>query len=73
MSWANERSVAEVLGRRQAWHGPAGLYQATAGPDAVLASLFRRGEGWTVVVDPGGLPAELRPIAVIESNRPSPL
>ena len=51
MSWASERDVAEQLGRRHTPYGAAVLYKATAEPDAILAYLERRGEGWTVVVD----------------------
>jgi hypothetical protein len=31
------------------------LYEATVRPDAVLAYLEHRGEGWTVVINPAGL------------------
>lgn len=55
MSWTAERHMAELLGKRHAWHGNAALYTATVLPDAILAYLERQGEGWTVVVDPAGL------------------
>jgi hypothetical protein len=47
--------MAEQLGMRHAPYGAAFLYEATAAPDAVLAYLERRAEGWTVVVDPAHL------------------
>jgi hypothetical protein len=46
--------MAELLGKRHAWFGTAALYKAAVLPDAILAYLERRGEGWTVV-DPAGL------------------
>jgi hypothetical protein len=55
MSWTCTRDLAEQLGRRHTPYGPAVLYQATIAPGAILAYLERRGEGWTVVVDPAGL------------------
>ena len=55
MSWASEPSLAEELGARHAHFDAAALYQATVAPDAILAYLERRDEGWTVVVDPAGL------------------
>ena len=55
MSWASEPTLAEELGARHAHFGAAALYQATVAPDAILAYLERRDEGWTVVVDPAGL------------------
>lgn len=55
MSWTCERDLAEQLGRRHTPYGAAILYQATVAPGAILAFLERRGEGWTVVVDPAGL------------------
>jgi hypothetical protein len=55
MSWASEPSLAEVLGGRHAHFDAAALYKATIAPDAILAYLERRDEGWTVVVDPAGL------------------
>ena len=55
MSWAPDRSMADLLGRRHAWHGATALYRATIAPDAILAYLERRGEGWTIVVDPAGI------------------
>ncbi len=55
MSWAAERSVAELLGRRHARNDAAAIYGAVVAPDAILAYLERSGEGWTVVVDPAGL------------------
>lgn len=54
MSWTSERELAEQLGRRHTPYGPAVLYKATVEPCAILAYLERRGEGWTVVVDPCG-------------------
>ena len=54
MSWAPDRSMAELLGRRPAWHGATALYRATIAPSAILVYLERRGEGWTIVVDPAG-------------------
>jgi hypothetical protein len=62
MSWADDRSVACMLGRRHAWHGRAALYSAVVEPDAVLAFLWRPGEGWTVVVDV----ARLKDIQIVE-------
>ncbi len=55
MSWASDPSLAEELGARHAHFDAAALYQATIAPDAILANLERRDEGWTVVVDPAGL------------------
>jgi hypothetical protein len=55
MSWASEPALAEELGARHGHFNAAALYQATVTPDAVLAYLERRDEGWTVVVDPAGL------------------
>jgi 3-keto-5-aminohexanoate cleavage enzyme len=55
MSWASEPSLAEELGARHAHFDAAALYQAPIVPDAILAYLERRDEGWTVVVDPAGL------------------
>jgi hypothetical protein len=55
MSWASEPTLAAELGARHAHFDVAALYQATVAPDAVLAYLERRDEGWTVVVDPAGL------------------
>ena len=55
MSWASGPALAEELGARHAHFGAAALYQATVAPDAILAYLERRDEGWTVVVDPAGL------------------
>jgi len=55
MSCTGQRELAEQLGRRHAVCGPAVLYKATAEPGASLACLERRGEGWTVVVNPAGL------------------
>jgi hypothetical protein len=55
MSWTCERDLAEQLGRRHTPYGAAILYKATVEPDAILAYLERRGEGWTVVVDPAAL------------------
>ena len=55
MSWASEPSLAEELGARHAHFDAAALYKATIAPDAILAYLERRDEGWTVVVDPAGL------------------
>ena len=48
-------SLAEDLGARHAHFDTAALYRATVVPDAILAYLERRDEGWTVVVDPAGL------------------
>jgi hypothetical protein len=42
-------------GRSTSRYGRTWLYEATVRPDAVLAYLERRGEGWTVVVNPAGL------------------
>lgn len=55
MSWASEPSLAEELGARHAHFGAAVLYKAAVAPEAILAYLERRDEGWTVVVDPAGL------------------
>lgn len=55
MSWTYELNLAEQLGRRHTPYGAAVLYKATVAPSAILAYLERRGEGWTVVVDPAGL------------------
>jgi hypothetical protein len=52
---AADRNTAAELGARHTWHGPAWLYEATVPPHAVLAYLERRGEGWTVVINPAGL------------------
>ncbi len=55
MSWTSERHLAEQLGTRHTPYGAAVLYKATVAPGSVLAYLERRGEGWTVVVDPAGI------------------
>jgi hypothetical protein len=55
MSWASEPFLAEELEARHAHFDAAALYKATIAPDAILAHLERRDEGWTVVVDPAGL------------------
>ena len=55
MSWASEPSLAEELGTRHAHFDAAALYKATVAPDAILAHLEHRDEGWTVVLDPAGL------------------
>jgi hypothetical protein len=55
MSWASEPSPAGEFGVRHAHFDAAALYQAPIVPDAILAYLERRDEGWTVVVDPAGL------------------
>lgn len=71
MSWASERSVAEMLGVRHAWHGATALYRTTIAPHAILAYLERRGEGWTIVVDPAGI-GEIEREAVIPVGRTQP-
>jgi hypothetical protein len=48
--------MAVVLGARHTRYGRAWLYEATVRADAVLAYLERRGEGWTVVINPAGSP-----------------
>jgi hypothetical protein len=55
MSWAVERNMAVQLGARHTRYGRTWLYEATVRPDAGLAYLERRAEGWTVVVNPAGL------------------
>jgi hypothetical protein len=55
MSWTADRNMAVQLGARHTRYGRTWLYEATVRPDAVLAYLERRGEGWTVVVNPAGL------------------
>jgi hypothetical protein len=55
MSWTFERDLAQQLGRRHTPYGTAVLYKARVAPRTILAYLERRGEGWTVVVDPAGL------------------
>ena len=55
MSWAADRNMAVQLGTRHTRYGRTWLYEATVRPDAVLAYLERRDEGWTVVVNPAGL------------------
>jgi hypothetical protein len=55
MSWTADRNMAMELGARHARYGRAWLYEATVQPEAVLAYLERRGEGWTVVINPAGL------------------
>jgi hypothetical protein len=55
MSWTADRNMAVELGARHARHGRTWLYEATVRPDAVLAYLERRGEGWTVIINPAGL------------------
>jgi hypothetical protein len=55
MSWAFEPFLAEELGARHSHFDTAAVYKATVTPDAILAYLERRDEGWTVVVDPAGL------------------
>jgi hypothetical protein len=47
MSWTADRKMADLLGMRHARYGAAAIYKATVPPDAVLAYLERRGEGWT--------------------------
>lgn len=55
MSWTADRNMAVELGARHTRYGRTWLYEATVRPDAVLAYLERRGEGWTVVINPAGL------------------
>jgi hypothetical protein len=55
MSWTADRNMAVELGTRHTRYGRSWLYEATVRPDAVLAYLERRGEGWTVVINPAGL------------------
>jgi hypothetical protein len=55
MSWTTDRNMGVELGARHTRHGRTWLYEATVRPDAVLAYLERRGEGWTVVINPAGL------------------
>ena len=55
MSWTADRNMAVELGARHTRYGRTWLYEATARPHAVLAYLERRGEGWTVVINPAGL------------------
>jgi hypothetical protein len=55
MPWAAERNIAVQLGARHTRYVRTWLYEATVRPNAVLAYLERRGEGWTVVVNPAGL------------------
>ena len=55
MSWTFERDLAQQLGRRHTPYGTVALYKASVAPRTILAYLERRGEGWTVVVDPTGL------------------
>lgn len=55
MSWTADRNMAAELGARHTRYGRTWLYKATVGPDAVLAYLERRGEGWTIVINPAGL------------------
>jgi hypothetical protein len=52
MSWTFQRELAEQLGKRHTPYGAAVLYKASVAPGAIPAYLERRGEGWTVVVDP---------------------
>jgi hypothetical protein len=55
MSWTADRAMAIQLGARHTRYGRTWLYQATVRPTAVLAYLERRGEGWTVIINPAGL------------------
>jgi len=55
MSWTADRTMAVELGVRHTRYGRTWLYEATVRPDAVLAYLERRGEGWTVIINPAGL------------------
>jgi hypothetical protein len=55
MSWTAARDMAVKFGTRHDRYGRAWLYEASVQPDSVLAYLERRGEGWTVVVNPAGL------------------
>jgi hypothetical protein len=55
MSWTADRNMATELGARHTRYGRTWLHEATVRPDAVLAYLERRGEGWTVVINPAGL------------------
>jgi hypothetical protein len=55
MSWTADQNMAVELGARHTRYGRTWLYEATVRPDAVLAYLERRGEGWTVVINPAGL------------------
>jgi hypothetical protein len=71
MSWAEDRDLAIMLGRRHAWHGQAALYVATVRPSAVLAYLWRAGEGWTVVINPAGV-EEISLAEEIPDPRPRP-
>jgi hypothetical protein len=71
MSWAEDRDLAIMLGRRHAWHGQAAIYAATVRPSAVLAYLGRPGEGWTVVIGPDGV-EEISIVEQIPDPRPRP-
>jgi hypothetical protein len=55
MSWTADRNMAVKLGARHTRYGRSWLYEATVRPDAILAYLERRGEGWTVIINPTGL------------------
>jgi hypothetical protein len=55
MSWTSETAMADQLGARHKPYGAASLYKATVAPGAILAYLERRGEGWTIVIDPAEL------------------
>jgi hypothetical protein len=55
MSWTADRNMAVELGARHTRYGSTWLYEATVRPDAILAYLERRGEGWTVIINPTGL------------------
>ncbi len=61
----------QELGNRHTWHGATVLYKATVAPEKILAYLERRGEGWTVVVDPGGL-TEIVPCEDVYGPQTSP-
>jgi len=68
MSWAYDPAMAELLGRRHARYGAAAVYKATCAPEAILAYLERRGEGWTIVVDPAGL-TDIQQLTDIANSR----
>jgi hypothetical protein len=55
MSWTADRNMAVELGARHTRYGRTWLYEATVRPDAILAYLERRGEGWMVIINPAGL------------------
>jgi hypothetical protein len=71
MSWSESQDLAQELGKRHTFDGArAAIYQAVIDPTDILAYLWRPGEGWTVVVDPGGIPDDPTIVGWIDPRSP---